>query len=87
MKKVLIGTTLAVFALAPAMSFADCSEAHTAAAMASAAPAGKSTPEATVAGKTAPPVVAKATVTKAAKQPAAAAPQKTSGSTVVAKSN
>ena len=86
MKKILIGTTLAVFALAPAMSWADCSDSHQ--SMASSKPAKADIAQAPVANKASAPVVAKQT-TKQVKQVIAkpATPSKTDGATVVAKNN
>jgi len=87
MKKILIGTTLAVFALAPALSWADCSDAHDKASMASLQAAEKA--QAPAASKVPSPVVAKISATKDLKQAVAkpASPSKTDGSTVVAKNN
>ncbi|HJU24133.1 MAG TPA: hypothetical protein VJ891_16635 [Casimicrobiaceae bacterium] len=89
MKKTLIGTTLALFAFAPAMAVADCGGMHEqAAAMASSKPADTAA-QAQVASKAATPVVAKATTAKHVKQASktATSPSKTDGSTVVAKNN
>jgi len=65
MKRILIGTTLAAFALAPAMGWADC-EYH--ASMASSKSADKAPLAQAPAASTAPaPVLAKAPVTKQVK--------------------
>lgn len=89
MKKILFGTALAVFALGPAMSFADC-DFHNKASMASAKPAGKAElAQAQAASKSPARVVAKATTARQVKQGSAtpAAPSTAEASTVVAKSN
>jgi hypothetical protein len=89
MKKILIGTTLAAFALAPALGWADCGEAHDKASMASSQPAQKSEQaQAQATTKAATPVVAKATTTKHAKPSVAkTTASKAGASTVVAKNN
>lgn len=85
MKKLLIGTTLAVFALAPAMGWADC-DFHNKASMASSKPAEKSpVSQATVAGKASSPAVAKTSVTRVKQHVAKAT--KADAATVVAKNN
>jgi hypothetical protein len=87
MKKIVTGMALAVFALAPAMVWADCGGAHDQASMASSKPAGKAElAQAPAPSKAAAPVVAKHAP---AKQVVAKrnAPTKTDGSTVVAKNN
>ena len=87
MKKILVGTTMAVFALAPALGWADCGGGHDKASMASSQPAQK--PElAQAASNTSSPAVAKTTTAKKVKQ-AAAKPTTSKGaaSTVVAKNN
>lgn len=89
MKKILVGTTLAVFALAPALASADCGGDHDKASMASSQPAQKpELAQAPAASNTSSPAVAKVTAAKKVKQAVAkpAAP-KASATTVVAKSN
>jgi hypothetical protein len=89
MKRILLGTALALFGLVPAISSADCSEGH--ASMASAAPPAKQ-------ALTRAPAESKAPVTKvtkvSAKQDKNVAAKKTTasaskadGSTVVARTN
>jgi hypothetical protein len=85
MKRILVGTALAVFGFAPAISLADCGADH--AAMASATPPAKAQVAKTQATSKTPATVAKASQTKAVKQSGAKSPAKTDGSTVVAKSN
>ena len=89
MKKSLVGTALALFAVAPAMAWADC-DFHDKASMAS-----KSTDKAQVAqeqaaNKASGPVAAKTTATRQVKHSAdkkLASPTKADASTVVAKNN
>lgn len=87
MKRILIGTTLAAFALAPAMGWADC-EYH--ASMASAKSAVK-TPlvQAPAASKAPAPVVAKAPMNKQVRQAGdkTTSPPKADESPVLAKNN
>lgn len=88
MTRMLVGTALTLFALAPAMSYADC-DYHNKASMASSAPAGKSDPaQVQAASRTPAPALAKTSVTKQVKHDskAMASPSK-DGSTVVAKNN
>jgi hypothetical protein len=85
MKRILVGTALAVFGFAPAISLADCGADH--AAMASATPPAKAQVAKTQATSKTPATVAKASQTKAVKQSGAKSAVKTDGSTVVAKSN
>lgn len=86
MTKILIGTTLAVFALAPALSSADC-EYHNKASMASLKPAeAAAASQAPAASKAPAAVVAKAAATKPVVAKREAAPAK-DASTVVAKNN
>jgi len=89
MKRILVGTAIALFALAPAMGWADC-EYHNA-SMASSTPSAKAElAKAPAASKAPAPVVAKASVAKQVKSvgdKAASSPSKTDGSTVVAKTN
>lgn len=88
MRKILVGTAVALFGLAPAMTWADC-EFHNAQAMASSKPAATAeVAKATPANKAAP-AVAKAPVAKQGKQIAgkATSPSKDEESTVVAKTN
>jgi hypothetical protein len=85
MKKLLIGTALAVFALAPAMGWADC-DFHNKASMASSKPAEKSqVAQASIAGKASSPAVAKTSDTRVKQHVAKAT--KADAATVVAKSN
>jgi len=89
MKKSLVGTALALFAVAPAMAWADC-DFHDKASMAS-----KSTDKAEVAqqqatNKASSAVVAKTSGTRQVKQASekkATSPSKADASTVVAKNN
>src|SRR5690349_964976 len=88
MKKSLVGTALALFAVAPAMAWADC-DFHDKASMAS-----KSTDKAELAqqqatNKASSPVVAKTSGTKVkqASDKKATSPSKADASTVVAKNN
>ena len=84
MKRILVGTALTLFALAPTMGWAEC-DYH------------KATPvptdelaQAPAASKAPAPVVAKTSVVKQAKHvdsKATSSPSKTEGSTVVAKTN
>lgn len=89
MKRILVGTTIAVFALAPAMAWADC-EYHNA-SMASSTPSAKAElARAPAASKAPAPVVAKASAAQQVKHvgdKAASSPSRTDGSTVVAKTN
>jgi len=89
MKRILVGTAIALFALAPAMGWADC-EYHNA-SMASSTPSAKAElAKAPAASKAPAPVVAKASVAKQVKSvgdKATSSPSKTPGSTVVAKTN
>jgi len=87
MKRILIGTTLAAFALAPAMGWADC-EYH--ASMASAKSAEKAPLAQAPAASMAPaPVVAKAPATKQVKHTGdkTTSPPKADASPVLAKNN
>lgn len=90
MKRILVGTAIALFALAPAMSWADC-EYHDKASMASSAPPGKADQaQAAAASKAPAPVVAKASVAKQVKQvgdKATSSPSKSNRSTVVARTD
>lgn len=89
MTKILVGTVLAAFALAPAMGWADC-DFHDKASMASSKPADKAdVAQAQAASKSPAPVVAKASATKQVKHVSgkAASPSKPDDSTVVAKNN
>ena len=89
MKKVLVGTALSLFALAPAMGWADC-DYHDKASMASSTPAKKTeVAQASATGKASAPVAVKtsaATKVNSVDQKAPASP-KAEGSTVVAKTN
>jgi hypothetical protein len=88
MKKILIGTTLAAFAFAPAMSWADCSDSHQ--SMASSKPADKADmAQAPAPSKASAPLVAKTATPKQVKEVVAkpATPSKTNAVTVVAKNN
>jgi hypothetical protein len=85
MKRILVGTALTLFALAPTMVWADCD--YHKASMASSTPVAKDElAQAPAASKVPAPVVAKASVAKPVKQ-ATSSPSKTEGSTVVAKTN
>ena len=91
MKKAMLGTTLAVFALAPALAWSDCGAAHDQSAMAqmvSAQPA-QNASSAKANALHATPATAKAAESNAAKRTAKAAPSKpkTDATTVVAKNN
>ena len=90
MKRMLVGTTLALFALAPAMGWADC-DYHDKASMASSTPAKKTEVAQTSAtGKAKAPVVAKSSVAREVNtvdRKATAAAPKAEESTVVAKTN
>ena len=89
MKRILVGTAIALFALAPEMVWADC-EYHNA-AMASSAPSAKAElARAPAASKAPAPVVAKTSIAKQVKHvgdKAPSSPSRTDGSTVVAKTN
>lgn len=89
MKKILVGTALAAFALAPALSWADCGGDHDKASMASSQPAQKhELAQAPAGSNTSSPALAKATATKKVKQAVAKpAASKASATTVVAKNN
>jgi hypothetical protein len=83
MKKILVGTTLAVFAFVPALASADCGGEHDKASMASSQPAQKhELAQAPAASNT------KATAAKKVKQAAdKPAASKSGATTVVAKNN
>ena len=89
MKKVLVGTALTLFALAPAMGWADC-DYHDKASMASSTPAKKTeVAQASATGKATAPVAVKtsaATKVNTVDRKAPASP-KAEESTVVAKTN
>ncbi len=87
MKRILIGTALALFGLVPAIGSADCGADH--AAMAYAAPAGKTTvAQASEASKAPAAAVTKASAKKAKPvKKTTTASRKADGSTVVAKAN
>ena len=89
MRKTLLGTAFAAFAIAPAMAWADC-DFHNKASMASSAPAQKSDVQAQASGKASAPVVAKTSTAKHVKPTSdkpAPTPSKSDASTVVAKTN
>ena len=90
MKKVLVGTALTLFALAPAMGWADC-DGHDKASMASSTPAKKTEVAQTSAtGKATAPVVAKSSAAKTVNtvdRKATATTPKAEESTVVARTN
>lgn len=88
MKKLLIGTSLTVFALAPAMSWADC-DFHNKASMASSKPVEKTQSQQMVAAGKASASAADAKVAAAGqvKQGVAKPTSKTDESKVLAKSN
>jgi hypothetical protein len=88
MKRILVGTTLTLFALAPTMGLADCD--YHKASMASSTPVAKDEiAQAPAASKAPAPVVAKTSVAKQVKHvdSKAMSPSKTEASTVVAKTN
>jgi hypothetical protein len=85
MTKILIGTTLAVFALAPALSSADC-DYHNKASMASLKPAEAVNASQAAASKAPAAVIAKTAGAKQAVAKPEAAPKK-DATTVVAKNN
>jgi hypothetical protein len=89
MKRILVGTALTLFALAPTMGWADCD--YHKASMASATPvATDELAQAPAASKAPAPVVAKTSVAKQAKHvdsKATSSPSKNEASTVVAKTN
>ena len=89
MKRILVGTAITLFALAPTMGWADCD--YHKASMASSTPAAKDElAQAPAASKAPAPVVAKTSVAKHVKHvdsKATSSPSKTEGSTVVAKTN
>lgn len=89
MKRILVGTALTLFALAPTMAWADCD--YHKASMASSTPVARDELAQVPAASKAPaPVVAKASVAKPVRHvdsKAASSPSKTEGSTVVAKTN
>ena len=87
MKRILVGTALTLFALAPAMGWADC-DYHNKASMASSTPEKADQAQARAASKA--PVVAKKSATKQvrhADSKTTSSPSKADGSTVVAKTN
>lgn len=87
MKRILVGTALTLFALAPAMSWADC-DYHNKASMASSAPEKADQAQAQAASKA--PVVAKTSAIKQVRHvdsKVISSPSKAEGSTVVAKTN
>ena len=90
MKKTLVGTALTVFALAPAMAWADC-DYHDKASMASSTPANKTeVAQASATGKATAPVAVKTSNAKQVNtvdRKATAASPKAEESTVVAKTN
>ena len=91
MKKVLVGTALTLFALAPAMGWADCSDGHGKASMASSTPAKQTeVAQASATGKATAPVAVKTSKAKQVNtvdRKATAASPKAEESTVVAKTN
>ena len=90
MKKVLVGTALTLFALAPAMGWADCSDGHDKASMASSTPANKTeVAQASATGKATAPVAVKTSKVKQvnADRKTTAASPKAGEATVVAKTN
>ena len=90
MKRVLVGTALTLFALAPAMGWADCGD-HDKASMASSTPASKTeVAQASATGKATAPVAvktSKARQVNTVDRKATAASPKAEESTVVAKTN
>ncbi len=89
MTRMLVGTALALFALAPTMGWEDC-DYHKASMASSTSVAKDELAEAPAVSKAPAPVVAKASVAKQVKHvdgKATSSPSKTEGSTVVAKTN
>ena len=89
MTKMLVGTALTLFALAPTMASADC-DYHKASMASSTSVAKDELAQAPAASKAPAPVVAKASVAKPVKHvdsKATSSPSNTEGSTVVAKTN
>ena len=89
MTRMLVGTALALFALAPTMGWADC-DFHKASMASSTSVAKDELAQAPAASKAPAPVVAKTSVAKQAKHvdtKATSSPSKTAESTVVAKTN
>jgi hypothetical protein len=86
MKKILAGTTLAVFTLAPALGWADC-DFHNKATMALTKPADKTEAPQALAASKASTAVAKTDSAKQAAKTKASAPSKADRQTVVAKNN
>lgn len=89
MKKVLVGTALFLFALAPAMGWADC-DYHDKASMASSTPAKKTeVAQASATGKATAPVAVKTSAARKVNTVDRKAPAspKAEESTVVAKTN
>ena len=88
MKKILVGTALAVFALAPALGWADCGGDHDKASMASSQDAQKpELAQSPAASNTSTPDVAKAATVRKVKHGVAKAAPKVGATTVVAKNN
>ncbi len=88
MKRILVGTALTLFALAPTVGLADCD--YHKASMAYSPVATDELAQAPAASKVPAPVVAKTSVAKQVKHvdgKAISSPSKTEGSTVVAKTN
>ena len=86
MKKIMTGLTLAVFALAPAMTWADCGGDHgDQASMASSKSVDKAQVQASASKST--HAVAKASANRQAVAKKSTAPSKVERSTVVAKNN
>ena len=89
MTRILVGTALTLFALAPTMAWADCD--YHKASMASSTPVAKDElAQAPAASKAPAPVVAKTSVAKQVKHvdsKAPSSPSNAEGSTVVAKTN
>ena len=89
MKRILVGTALTLFALAPTMGWAECDYHKASMASATLVPTDELA-QAPAASKAPAPVVAKTSVVKQAKHAdskATSSPSKTEGSTVVAKTN
>ena len=89
MKKVLVGTALTLFALAPAMGWADCGD-HDKASMASSTPPKTEVAQASATGKATAPVAvktSKARQVNTVDRKATTASPKAEESTVVAKTN
>ena len=89
MKRILVGTALTLFVLAPTLGWADC-DYHKASMASSTSVARDELAQGPAASKASAPVVAKTSLAKQAKHvdsKATSSPSKAEGSTVVAKTN